>query len=59
MDEPDDDLFATDDDLIETTEPKVWLVTIYPDEGNVTDVDVENALLVLPEVQRVELKRMS
>lgn len=58
--EPDDSIFE-DDDVFESTEPQVWFVTVYPDpdEGQVSEADVENAILVLPEVQRVELKRMS
>lgn len=61
-DEPDDDLFQEDqDDLAETIEPVVYLLTIYPDpdEGGVSDGWVENALLVLPEVKSVSLKRVS
>lgn len=59
--EPDDDLFLEDADLAEDTEPQVWLVTVYPDpvEGQVRQTDVENALLVLPEVASVEMKRIS
>lgn len=64
-DEPDDDLFLDDEnpDYSESTEPVVYLLTIYPDPdestGAIDDGWVENALLVLPEVKNVSLKRVS
>lgn len=49
-----------DADLAESLEPVVWLLTIYPDpaEGTPTEGWIENALLTLPEVLAVELKRV-
>lgn len=49
-------------DLAEDTEPKVWLMTIYPDDdwpwSAQTDADLKNAILSVLEIKQVELKRM-
>ncbi len=60
-DEPDDDEFL-ENDLSVDTEPVVYLLTIYPDPDApfaLADGEVESALLVLPDVKEVSLKRVS
>ncbi len=48
-----------DHDLAEDTEPKVWLLTVYPEDNEpVYQDDIADAILVLPSVANVSIKRM-
>lgn len=60
----DDDHLDDDDenpDYSETVEPLVWLATVYPDpdEPTLTADEITDAILLLPSVAAVTLKRMS
>ncbi len=59
-----DDFLDDDDenpDYSETVEPLVWLVTVYPDpdEPVLTADEITDAILLLPNVAAVTLKRMT
>jgi hypothetical protein len=56
----DDDDYDENPDYAETVEPVVWLVTVYPnpDEPALTRDEIEDAILLLPNVTAVTLKEM-
>jgi hypothetical protein len=56
----DDDDYDENPDYAETVEPVVWLVTVYPnpDEPVLTRDEIEDAILLLPNVTAVTLKEM-